>query len=330
MSANKNFLKFIFIAAIIAVNIFSAQTFAETELNLQNSPPCLLKNKFGECANPSSLEGYINLVFRFALGIGGFLAVGMIVWGAILISISGSVDKSKEGKSHIQAAFLGLAMLAGTYLILKTINPRLVVLTAPSATEVRSSTSTGGGTGSGTNSEEQLRRYEQSGYCINLGPAGRERYAMHGSVSQDQNRKKSELANSGITIQSSGNCDNMCQVGCTSVAFLPQYAVEFIKNLKRICNCEVVITGGTEIGHQTHGANLPIFDIRTNDQIINLLTESTSAEALNLLNLVSYFNVTPNTNSSKNFCDKVRRRNSNISCTATEPNNQEHIHFKLR
>jgi type IV secretory pathway VirB2 component (pilin) len=49
---------------------------------------------------------------------------------------------------------------------------------------------------------------------------------------------------------------------CTNVAGLPADAVDFIKGLEQECNCNIVITGGTEGGHKTHRPNVPIFDLR--------------------------------------------------------------------
>lgn len=74
---------------------------------------------------------FIESFHRFALGIGGILAVGMIVVGAIYISASGAIDKQSEGKSMITSAILGLALLFGSTLILRTLNPQLAILTAP-------------------------------------------------------------------------------------------------------------------------------------------------------------------------------------------------------
>lgn len=112
------------------------------DLQLNSSPPCLLSTDangaplYGPCAATSSLNGYIQLIYRFGLGIGGILAVGMIVWGSILISISGSIDKEREGRDFITSALFGLALLFGAYLLLSQINPNLTSLIPPSAPAV--------------------------------------------------------------------------------------------------------------------------------------------------------------------------------------------------
>jgi len=81
------------------------------------------------CPNPSDLPGFILRLYRFGAGIAGILAVGMIVFGAIYRMLNpGSADKQKEGVDMITSAIWGLVLLFGSYLILKTVNPRLVIL----------------------------------------------------------------------------------------------------------------------------------------------------------------------------------------------------------
>lgn len=50
--------------------------------------------------------------------------------------------------------------------------------------------------------------------------------------------------------------------GCTSVAGMPTSVIDGLGAIKQSCNAPVTVTGGTESGHQTHGANRPVVDIR--------------------------------------------------------------------
>ena len=60
--------------------------------------------------------------------------------------------------------------------------------------------------------------------------------------------------------------------GCTNVAGLDAGVVSFLKTtLTGACGCEVVITGGTEDGHSSHGPNIPVFDLRKNNALNNLI-----------------------------------------------------------
>ena len=81
---------------------------------------------------PTSGEGsfanYINAVYRVALLISGLLAVIMITWGGIEYMGGDSVFNKEEGRKKIQNAIVGLLLLVSSFLILNTINPKLVDL----------------------------------------------------------------------------------------------------------------------------------------------------------------------------------------------------------
>ncbi len=82
-----------------------------------------------------------------------------------------------------------------------------------------------------------------------------------------------ELRKYGVTISSTGNCNFQDDPSCTSLEGLPQKSIDFLKKLGSGCrqtsgwqtmeNCTVVITGGTEVGHATHGMGKNVFDIRS-------------------------------------------------------------------
>jgi hypothetical protein len=61
--------------------------------------------------------------------------------------------------------------------------------------------------------------------------------------------------------------------GCTNVNGLPQDTISFIKGLSGSAG-NIVITGGTENGHSSHGQNLPIFDLRKTNALISFILRS--------------------------------------------------------
>ena len=76
--------------------------------------------------------GVIANVYQFALLIGGLLAFGAIVYGAIRYTLAaGNPSGQSEGREWIQQAIIGLILLLGAYLVLYTINPGLVNLELP-------------------------------------------------------------------------------------------------------------------------------------------------------------------------------------------------------
>ncbi|KKW12066.1 MAG: hypothetical protein UY51_C0005G0308 [Candidatus Jorgensenbacteria bacterium GW2011_GWB1_49_9] len=89
----------------------------------------------------ASLAAYIVRIYQLTVGLAGILAVGMIVFGSIYMSISGdSPDRREEGRSFIMSAIWGLFLLLGSYVILRTINPQLVALTEPVVQQAPTST----------------------------------------------------------------------------------------------------------------------------------------------------------------------------------------------
>jgi hypothetical protein len=79
-----------------------------------------------------SPAAYIARFYQFALGIAGLLAFVMIIVGAIQYIVSaGSPAAQKDARDRIFQAFWGVALLLGAWLILHTIDPKLVNLTDP-------------------------------------------------------------------------------------------------------------------------------------------------------------------------------------------------------
>ncbi|MBI1838829.1 MAG: hypothetical protein HYR95_00810 [Candidatus Colwellbacteria bacterium] len=69
----------------------------------------------------------INNIFGWAIGIGGIAALGIIIFGGILyIASAGNSSKQEDAKDWIKAAVYGLLLLAAGYLILNTVNPRIL------------------------------------------------------------------------------------------------------------------------------------------------------------------------------------------------------------
>lgn len=85
----------------------------------------------GSSAPFTSPAQFVANFYTFALMIAGVLAFAVIVYGGLR-----QVFGKQEGKEWIKAALLGLLLLAGAYIVLKTINPALVNLTNPEIKEL--------------------------------------------------------------------------------------------------------------------------------------------------------------------------------------------------
>ena len=120
---------FLFVPSLV-----SATPIVNTDpVPLNFAPPCLNVPGMPDCASPvttaTTFQDYLVRLYQFAVGISGIVAVGMIVWGSIYISaFTESIDKKSEGREMITSAIIGIMLLLGSYLLLRTINPRIVAL----------------------------------------------------------------------------------------------------------------------------------------------------------------------------------------------------------
>jgi len=124
MRKAKKILPIIFLI-IFLVFIFWSFTFAqETEVKYP---------QVGGAETPTqvktALPKYINYLFALSLAIAGLIAFASLVYGGFrYIASAGSPVAMSDAKSQITAGILGLVILLVSFLLLRTINPQLVVL----------------------------------------------------------------------------------------------------------------------------------------------------------------------------------------------------------
>ncbi len=88
-----------------------------------------LEQPFGGESEITSLAQYIQLVYQFALGLVGIIAVVLIMFGGSnWIMAAGNEQAITSAKDTIKAAVLGLIIALLSYVILLVINPRLLEL----------------------------------------------------------------------------------------------------------------------------------------------------------------------------------------------------------
>ncbi|HVM77311.1 MAG TPA: pilin [Candidatus Paceibacterota bacterium] len=122
------------ILAVLALSIFFVP--ATHAVNISLTFP---SNGTGNnpCSDPTSNGcspgAVINYFYQFILLVGGIAAFGAIVYGAIkYMASAGNPSGAHEAKEWIYSALLGVALLAGAYLILTVVNPALTQLNLPS------------------------------------------------------------------------------------------------------------------------------------------------------------------------------------------------------
>lgn len=97
-----------------------------------------------------SPQSFIADFYEYALAVAGILAFGIIVYGGVRYMMSaGNPSARTDAKEWIEAALLGILLLAGAYLILYIVNPNLVSLNLPG---LQSSGAPASGSGSGNSS----------------------------------------------------------------------------------------------------------------------------------------------------------------------------------
>lgn len=99
------------------------------EYTLIEPLPCIAGTSTGgncDVTPKINLNDYIGYIFKFSIALAAFLAVVMIIWGGFQYMTSEAPFLKLEGKNKIGGAVAGLVMILASYLILATIDPRLV------------------------------------------------------------------------------------------------------------------------------------------------------------------------------------------------------------
>lgn len=219
--------------------------------------PIPLQGASGGVTETTNTNEYLRGLFQLIIGIAGGLAVVMIIYGGIIKMSSDAVSGQNKANDIISNAIWGLLLAIASWLILYTINPNLIDinLNIP-AQEIPENTNpvTGGGVGGGASGNGVLPGYT-------LTPE---------QVAQNTAIRSYLVAHRPPIAVHNGPCTAGGTSGCTNVVGLPEGALAGVRNLASSCmsaegkNCSVIITGGTEGGHKTHGPNIPNIDIGKN------------------------------------------------------------------
>ncbi|HEY4494810.1 MAG TPA: hypothetical protein VJC02_01765 [Candidatus Paceibacterota bacterium] len=127
-------MKKIFIYSLIAMALFGGAnlSYADniSEYTLLEPLPCIEGTgnncKEGETIPTMSLDGYVGYVFKLAIALAVFLAIVVLIYGGFEYMMSEAFNTKIAAKTRMQNAILGLLGALASYLILATIDPRLV------------------------------------------------------------------------------------------------------------------------------------------------------------------------------------------------------------
>ena len=192
----------------------------------------------------TTLSTYLAGVIKLSIALGAGFAILMAIIGGTQYVASGISPSAKnDAKDRILNAFIGLALVLTSYLILNSINPDLVnfKLELPLV------------------GETTVVATPQQGTW------------------PDDSAIRAQLLAGGVPINKS-NCTDATGNNCTSVAQLPSSAINGVIALKSACvqansSCSVTLTGGTEGGHQTHGLGKPQIDLSAGGALDTYITK---------------------------------------------------------
>ncbi len=215
----------------------------------------------GSTLSTYTMSTYLAGAIKLIIALGAGLAVIMSILAGVEYVAKGISPSAKmDAKEKMINAFIGLALVLTSYLILNSINPDLVNfnLALPpvglSPMDFASTTSTTG-TSVGAN-----------GTIVGPWP----------DDSSERALLTAPLPNNAVVSVYTPDCTGRTDQTtipshCTSVYQLPTSAINGVRALATACNCSVAITGGTEWGHQTHGPGQPMVDLHHTSQLDNYI-----------------------------------------------------------
>ncbi|MFA6354693.1 MAG: hypothetical protein WCX12_03370 [Candidatus Paceibacterota bacterium] len=227
-------------------------------------------------------------VVYFALTILLFIIVPiMVMWGGLTILTSGGASTILEGgkkgspagisrgKKILTGAIIGAALGVGSFLIINTFIWGLGLFAGQGQGKIGWGTvvctpppmGSGGLGGAGTgNNGTGNNGTGNNGTGNNATGTGQ----LPGGTGNDDATIRAILTAAGIKIHSSGNCNDISNPSCTSLLGLPWSAVDGLKAIKNACpSCDLIVTGGTEVGHNTHGPGKARVDIDNTPSVNN-------------------------------------------------------------
>ena len=108
------------------LSIVSAQTTSYTPL----APLPDVTSSGLSLATTVNFKTYVSYTFNLLIALGAVAAVFMITWGGFDYMTTDAVQGKTEGLSKIQNAIYGLLLILSSWLILRTIDPRFVYISA--------------------------------------------------------------------------------------------------------------------------------------------------------------------------------------------------------
>jgi len=221
-------------------------------------------------------------LYNLALAIVVLSAVFMVsIGGFMYLTSAGNTSAMGTAKGVIFDALIGLIIALTAWLLLNVINPDLTNVSINGLSPVAVTPGAGGG--------------------VVTPPV-----PATGQSSNDAAVTKLNAA--GISVTSSGNCSDQNNKNCTSLTDIPSSTIDNLIKLKADCGCSFNVTGGTEVGHASHGSGLPIVDVSENPTLKTFLKTHTA----------SYIT---------KICATASNQDVALNCSYKEPQSHFHLVF---
>ena len=190
----------------------------------------------------TNLTEYIPSMFILSIGIAAVMAFVMITFGGIMYMTSDAISGKTNGKKYVTDALLGLLLVIGAYVILNTINPKILTinLTIPQPVVFGTLPST---------------TITVTGTTINVGgniagvKMSQAQIDADAQVYQDLHTSNSRIS------RYAGPCLQGQITGCVNFnGLVEQRVVSGLSGLASTCGtCYIKLSGGTEAGHTPGG-----------------------------------------------------------------------------
>ena len=176
-------------------------------------------NTGADGAERAKASEYIQGLFRLLIGVAGALAVVMIIVGGIQYMSTDAFSGKSSAKDTIQNALWGLALAAGAWIILASIDKSLVEFNL---------------------NIEPVDRIERTGPATRsaTGPIGSG--PAHLALSSQQVQE--QFKNADIKVEGSPRLEGLRQI-----------VIDELVDLKNRCNCDILVTSATGGSHATTG-----------------------------------------------------------------------------
>jgi hypothetical protein len=253
----RNFLKIGLI--VFALAIFLIPFGASAALDLPYWGPLAVDCAGGICKSLCQLLLLAENLINFGLTILLFaIAPILLTWGGfVILTAGGSSERLGSGRKILFGTVIGVAIALGAYLIIGTFLWGLGIIAGEGEGKINwPNVSCSAGTPPVVTTPQNPDVVPGGG-----GTGDGDVLPPVGSGNTDENIRQALMA-VGISIVSSGNCNDINDPTCTSLQGLPWSVVDGLIAMKNACiGCNLIVTGGTEVGHQTHGPGKARVDI---------------------------------------------------------------------